>query len=183
MLLFNEFLLLEVLDSEFSVNHDTHFKNWINNELKDKIYPGHTAVMGSDHMIKHGLSVLRLKNADNHIEYHILNSKNELGSLPKEKQNKKALLHALKIIHDDSKSYMERGDKIKLQAHDDHQYGVYKKIATNMIKGFDNKKVTETGKQPRLDGGPDSETLVIEGYGYGAVDWNKLLGRKIDENV
>lgn len=163
---FKEFIieneLNEVLDSSFDVHDHEGIKNDINKHLEDKIYSGHTAVLSSDHMDKHKLKVLRLKNKNNEVEYHLMNFTGMLGELPKENQNTKALLHALKIIKDDSKFYIDKGSKIKLQSYSDDQHDVYKKLANHLIKKYPNKLVKDMGHQPRLDGKGESPTLMIE---------------------
>lgn len=174
----SEELLSEVLDSEFEVNHDKNLKGLINAGLKDKVYSGHTAVMSSDHMDKHGLKVLRLKNINHEVEYHLINSENALGSLPPEKQNTKALLHGLKIIKDDSKSYIERGNKIKLQSATGDQHENYKKLAKHIIKDHPDKSIKDVGETDRTDGQGLSKTLMIEAEGFNPIDWVEFLGLK-----
>lgn len=175
MMIFNEFLqeslLLEVLNSEFTVNHNKDLKNTINNFLQDRIHSGHTAVMSSDHMDKHNLAVVRLKNHRGEIEYHLFNFTGTIGTLPKEKQNVKALLHGLKIIKDDSRHYMERGNKIKLQSATDEQHINYQRLANHMIRDYPNKTVNDVGKQERTDGLGSSNTIMIESEGFNAINW------------
>lgn len=167
MIGFTEFLLLEVLDSQFDVHHDLEFKNWMNGEYQHKIYPGHTAVMYSDHMKNNNMRVLRVKNKAGEVEYHLINLTGKLGKLSPEEQDNKSLLHALKIIKDDSKSYLNDGHKIKLQSHTDHQFVVYKRLANHLIKDHPDKKVTDVGKTDRLDGDGTAKTLMIESFGCG----------------
>lgn len=175
---FNEFLfeslLLEVLDSNFTVNHHENEKDIINSYLGSKIHPAHTAVMSSDHMLKHKNKIVRLKNSNGEIEYHITHDEH-MGKLPPEHRDTKSFLHALKIINDDSKFYLENGNKIKLQAHNDEQHKVYQRLAKHLIKQHPNKTIKDAGKQERIDGEGLANTLMIESEGFGSVDWRKIL--------
>ena len=173
MLSFNSFL--EVLNSEFEVQYNNTLRDNINNQLKDKVFPGHTTVMSSEHMLKHDLAVLRLKNKNHEVEYHLINYSGVHGKLPAEKQNQKALLHSLKIIKDDSKSYLERGNKIKLQAATDDQHENYKKLSKHILKDHPDKNVKDVGYNERIDGEGTARTLMIEGEGFNAVNWTSLI--------
>lgn len=183
---FKEFIqeefLLEILDSKFTVNHDENLKSLVNRKLKDKIHGSHTAIMSSDHMDKFGIKVMRLKNHKNEIEYHILNTKHDLGKLDKEHQDTKSMIHALKIIHDDAKFYIDNSNKIKLQSSTPEQHKAYQKIAKHMIKGYGNKNISDVGLTKRLDGEGESPTLMIETSGFNAMDWNKYLDIKQQES-
>ncbi len=178
MMKFKEFitesLLLEILDSKFNVNHHKDEKDFINNMLGNKIHSAHTAVMSSDHTLEHKVKVLRLKNHRGEIEYHILHDEH-MGKLPPEQRDTKTFLHALKIINDDSKFYLDRGNTIKLQAHNDDQHKVYKRLANHLIKQHPNKQVKYMGKEERLDGGGLAHTLIIESEGFNAINWVKTI--------
>lgn len=183
---FKQFLseqqLLEILDSDFKIYHYDSFKNAFNDSNKEKLHPGHTTLMSSEHMHRHNLYVLRLMNKNREVEYHLMNREHPVGELPPEKQNTKALLHALKIIHDDSQSYLDRGKKIKLQAGTEEQHKNYKALAKKMIKNRPNHTVNDIGKTERLDGNGESDTLMIESTGYNAIDWRSSFNKEeLDE--
>lgn len=188
MLRFKQFIseefLTEILNSEFDVTHHKDLKDAVNNgNAKGKVYPAHTAVMTSEHMRKHDLAVLRMKNKNQEVEYHLLNFTGVVGDLPPEKRNTKALLHCLKIIKDDSKSYIERGSKIKLQSATKEQHENYKKLASNILKQFPEKSIKDVGEQDRTDGTGKSKTLMIEEVGFNPINWVKDLGLVLSENT
>jgi hypothetical protein len=166
-----EELLVEVLDSVFDVHHDKETAAEINGVVGDKVYPGHTAVMHSDHMRKNSNSVLRLMNKNKEIEYHFL-SRN--GEFEDHKLDKKSMLHSLQIIHNDSKSYLDKHHNIKLQGDNEKQTDNYHKFAIASLNkhNITNKKVINRGLTPRLDGHGSGPTIMIEGYTNGATQWS-----------
>lgn len=179
MLNFSDFLfeslLTEVLDSDFTINRNEGIQRVINNQLGSKVFPGHTAVMSSEHMQRHGLHVLRLKNRNHEVEYHLINFTHEAGRLPPEQQNSRALMHGLKIIKDDAERYASSGHKIKLQAATDSQHQVYKKLATHLVKNHPGKTVRDAGEQERIDGQGTSKTLMIEATGFNPINWLNII--------
>lgn len=176
MLKFKEFLLFETLDSKFDVIHNKELKNIINNNIKDKIYPEHTAVMSSDHMNNKGIHVLRMMNKNNEIEYHLINQNKLPGEKLSEKdRDSKTTLHAIKIIHDDAKFHLQHGRKIRIQSANLDQHKIYTSLANHLIKNDPNRKVTQLGYQPRLDGEGNSKTLVVEEKHVGKMNIFKLL--------
>lgn len=180
MLSFKDFLteelITEVLNSEFTIHHDKELKNRINRGLRNKVFPGHTAIMSSDHMNKHGLQVLRLKNTKHEVEYHLLRN-GSMGKLPPEQQDTKALLHSLKIIKDDSKKYLDRGSKIKLQSSNKEQHEVYKKLSNHLTRPYSDRSVKDLGLTPRMDGNGSAHTLMIESESSGAINWFNFIKR------
>lgn len=176
MLKFNEFLaeglIQESLDSKFEIKHHKELKDYVNNSSKERIHPEHTAVMSSEHMQKNGMHVLRIMNKDNEIEYHLLNT----GAIPgkklsKEKQDNKATLHAMKIIHDDAKFHLGHGRKIKIQSANERQHKIYTGIANHLIRNDPDRKITQLGMQPRTDGEGKARTLMIESLFEGKSNW------------
>lgn len=168
---FKEYLT-EILDSEFEVYKDKHLVDNLNKYLGDKVHSGHTAILHSDHMRKNGNSVLRLMNKDKEIEYHFLNHK---GAFTDHKLDNKSMLHAMKIIHDDSKDYITKGHKIKLQSANDKQHNNYKRFSQSLVKklGVD-RNVVDKGKTDRLDGEGKASTIMIESNSN-VMDWNSII--------
>lgn len=170
--------ILESLNSKFEIHHDKELENKLNFLLKDRVHSGHTAALYSDHMNQHNLKVLRFLNKDNEIEYCLHNDNHHPGSrLNPEEQNKTAALHAMKIINDDSFFYLSHGRKIKIQSANIDQHNLYKKFAKHLIRHKDDRKITDVGKTPSLSG-EMTHTLMIEGLGFGAVNFVKLLLEK-----
>lgn len=170
-----ELILLEVLDSKFNTNRDSDAEKQINSYLGDKIHKGHTAIMQSDHMKDNNHSVLRLMNKNKEIEYHFLdNSGNDFND---HKIDNKSMLHAMKIIHDDSKSYLNRGNTIKFQARTKEQHDNYNSFAKKLLDrhNIKDRKVIDKGETPRLDTGELARTTIIEANTSNPVNWGKLI--------
>ena len=172
---FKEFIveefIVEVLDSEFQVRHSESLKKEINKQNQGKIYPAHTAAISSDHMKSKGLHVVRIMNNNHEIEYHLLNlNLKGGGKLPNDKQDKKATLHAIKIIHDDAKFHLNQGRNIRIQSANSRQHKIYTGIANHLIKDYPTRKITQLGMQPRIDG-EEAETLIIENISEGKINW------------
>lgn len=151
--------LTEIFNSNFEVNNDTEISSAINHGLGNKIYPGHTAVLHSDHMKSNGHSILRLMNKNKEVEYHFLNHD---GEFKDHKLDNKSMLHAMKIIHDDASDYINKGHNIKLQSANDLQHEKYKTLANRLITKLKVDKKITTGNTERLDGTGFSKTVMIE---------------------
>lgn len=178
-----ENLVQESLDSKFDIKHHKELKDYVNNTSKAKIYPEHTAVMGSEHMQKQGMHVLRIMNKENEIEYHILNTGATPGKkLDTDKRDNKATLHAMKIIHDDAKFHLGQGRKVKIQSANDRQHKIYTGIANHLIKNDPDRKVSQLGMQPKTDGDGKAKTLMIESIFEGKSNWiDGFLMEKLED--
>ena len=106
-------------------------------------------------------------------EYHFLNRN---GKFEDHKMDKKSMLHALQIIHNDSKSYLDKHYNVKLQGDDEKQADNYHKFAIASLNkhNITNKKVINRGLTPRLDGNGSGPTIKIEGYTNGATQWSTI---------
>jgi len=164
--------LNEILDSNIDVHKQP--SSFVNNILGDRVFPAHTTMMQTDHMKGDGHSVLRFMNKNKEIEYHLTNLHKNFDD---NKLDPKSMLHALQIIHNDSKSYLDRGNNIKLQAANKKQANNYKKFAKISLKMHDiqDKTVTDKGQTPRLDGEGNGHTIMIEGPYYNLKDWGSVL--------
>jgi hypothetical protein len=166
-----EELLLEVLDSKFEIHRDHKLEKELNHGLKDKIYPGHTNVMHSDHMRNNGHSVIRMMNNKHQIEYHL---HNRTGKYEDHKLDRKSMLHSMAIIHNDAKFQLSHHRSIKIQANNKDQHDSYRKIAHHLVKGTD-LKVKDVGKTERLDGSGPAYTHIIEEEKTHIIGFKKFL--------
>lgn len=165
MLTFYDFnFLIESLDANFEIHHNKDFEDDINNNYHNRLYTGHTNVLYSDHMKKHGHSVVKLMNRKKEIEYHIHHRNLEPGAIAP--IDRKSMMHTMKIIYDDAQTHLSKGRRIKISSGNDDQHEAYKKLAHHMIlkSGLD-KNINELGKQKGIDGN-SYNTIVIEGYRY-----------------
>jgi len=162
-----EELLLEVLDSKFKIHRDSKLESEINNELKDKIHSGHTAVMQSDHMKKHGHSVIKMMNRDKHVEYHFSGAK----------MDQKSMYHSMKIIHDDAEHQIKYGRSIKLQANTKNQHKSYHNLANHLIKNHSHLQVKDVGDTEKLDGTGKAKTHIIEDVGINSTNFSDFINK------
>ena len=164
--------LNEILDSDIDIHKQP--SSFMNNVLGDKAFPAHTTMMQTDHMKNNGHSVLRFMNKNKEIEYHLMNLHKNFNE---HKLDPKSMLHCLQIIHNDSKSYLDRGNNVKLQASNKKQANNYKKFAKISLKmhGIQDKTVIDKGETLRLDGEGNGHTIMIEGPQYELKDWGSVL--------
>jgi len=165
----------EMVDSNIEVHKNPEVANSINQYLGDKVYPGHTAVFHTDHMLKNNNYVLRFMNKNNEVEYHFGDSSG--GDYFDHKLDNKSMLHALQIIHNDSKSYLARGNNIKLQSRTAKQSNNYKNFIKASLKrnGFNDKKVVDKGITPTIDGIHSGHTIMVQNESYNLIQWNKII--------
>ena len=161
-----EEVLNEVLDSEFEVHHDHEFETELNSILGSQIHSAHTKVMHSDHMLQNGHSVIKLMRpagefSSKTVEYHFHNRN---GDFHNHQLDKKSMLHAIKIIHDDAMNQLTHHRIIKLQSENDDQHDVYMRLAKRLADKT-GKVVRDAGYTKRLDGGKDARTCVVEEVG------------------
>lgn len=172
--------LNEILDSKFDIHRDKETESTINDAVKDKIHTGHTAVMHSDHMKNNGHSVLRLVNKNKEVEYHFLDHK---GDFDNHKLDNKSMLHAMKIIHDDSGHYLTKHSNwpIKLQGANLEQAKHYHLLAHKLLKthNISGRNVVDKGETPRTDGDGTGHTIMIECVKYKTLteEIHKILRR------
>ena len=171
-----ETLIVESLDTKFKVHHDDFIKSMVNAQCGDRVYPAHTDAMYSDEMENHGTAVVRLKNKNKEVEYHL----HSVDTLPgqskdKEHQSTTAMLHAIKIIHDDAKKQVELGHKIRFQSATPRQHKIYHSIAKKLVKDKPERKVTDAGIQDRIDGFGKAQTIMVEYTHEGKSDFRKLF--------
>jgi hypothetical protein len=161
-----EEILNEVLDSEFEVHRDHEREAEFNSLLGDQIHPAHTKVMHSQHMLANGHSVIKFMRpagefSSKTVEYHFHNRNGEFHD---HQLDKKSMLHAIKIIHDDAVDQLNQHRVIKLQSETDDQHDVYMRLAKRLAAKT-GKSVRDAGYTKRLDGGNDARTCVVEDVG------------------
>jgi hypothetical protein len=169
-----EELLNEIFDSQFEVHRDHKLENELNHGLKNKIHSGHTAVMQSDHMKKHGHAVIKFLNKNKEVEYHLHHKEGTKNH----KLDTLSMHHSLKIIRDDAHKELNKHRKIKLQANSDSQHATYNRLAQHLIKDHKGKKITDVGDTDKLDGSGKAITHIVEGKHDGqAINWNQFLNK------
>lgn len=142
---FSEYsFLVESLDSEFVIHENPRHVEFLNSFLGSKIVPVHTKSFHSDVMARNGLHIARIMDAKHkHIEYHLHSFNGAPGAVVE--PNRKSMVHAIKIIHDDALDQIKKhGRKVLIQAASDQQYNRYKGIADHIAKKT-GRKITELG--------------------------------------
>jgi len=171
---FENNILSETLSSDVDIHTDKELSRVININFRDKIFTGHTVVFYSKLMKNNDYYILRLMNKKKEIEYHFIDHK---GHVIDDIFNKKALSHALMIIYKDSKSYLDRGNTIKLQGSTVKHANEYKKFAHDLLQkhGLSGKIVKDKGETERLDGLGTAHTILIEQPTHETINWFDMI--------
>jgi hypothetical protein len=109
----------------------------------------HPTVMSmyNDHMDKNDLRILKFKNNNGHIEYHI-HSNSVFPGTKSTNESKLGFMSAVKLIHHDASTELEKGNPIALQSIEgSHQYEKYKEIASRLATKA-GKTVKDVGIHP-----------------------------------
>lgn len=138
--------ILESIDTELGyVKHDDVLENIAKMSLPTSIADS-VQVMYTDPMDKHELRVIKLKNHDGNIEYHIHN--NNMFNARQGDVSRHALADTLNLIHHDAKHESTNGNKIVLQTLPDSDLMPRFKLIAHRLALRSGKRVVDTGMKP-----------------------------------
>lgn len=104
-------------------------------------------VLYNQHMKDNDLRVIKFKNPDGHIEYHIHNMQMMPG-LKSSNISKLGFMSAAKLIHDDGLSELERGNTLHFQGLEgSHQNAKYKSMIDRLAERA-GRRVIDAGVKP-----------------------------------
>ena len=153
-------IITESLDSDVGeVKRDTDLETMAKFSLPSNVADSVQALY-TDAMDDNNLRLIKLKNSDGDIEYHVHNQTMMSGKSGNE--SKRGFLHALKIIHDDAKDELAKGNRIILQSLSNDQHSKYKLLAHRIA--IRNGRTVKNGGLKPFTSNPfvKGPTLVIE---------------------
>ena len=122
----------ESLNRKVDYHQDVEYLNKFNSELGHKILPSHTNAMRSDKMAQNQIRVVRFKDKNKYIQYHIVHDYLHPGD--ETKMDLESGQDAIKWIMDDAVFYLSKGTPIKILCPTDIKVESYKKLASHLLK-------------------------------------------------
>jgi proline racemase len=145
---FQEYVnLAESLDIEpGTIKRDSMLENMVKFSLNQSMHDS-IQVLYNDHMDANGLRLIKFKNPEGQVEYHIHNNQVFPGT-KSDNTSKLGFLSAAKIIYDDASKELGMGNPIRFQSIDgSHQHEKYSSMI-NRLASKHGKTVSNLGSIP-----------------------------------